>query len=300
MGKAINALRVSWNCDIYLTGSNSKMLSGDLATNLAGRYIEFRIQPLSFGEFNRLYPQENKSETFINYIRFGGMPGLKYFDFQREPIIQYLQGLYDSTVLKDVVEHNAIRDVDLFSRTTRYAFANIGTTFSASSIAKFLKNERRTASVDTILDYLEYCSQAFLLDRVNRFDVKGKAAMQTKEKYSCADHGYRLALGLSNESDIELVLENIVYQELRSRGYEVRVGKVGSKEIDFVAKKDAQISYYQVSYLLASQETPDREFSVFENVSDNYPKQVLSMDSIDLSRDGIVHKSIIDFLLEWR
>ncbi len=298
---AINALRVNWNCDIYLTGSNSRMLSGDLATNLAGRYVEFRIQPLSFAEFVDLYgssKSESPTDLFQKYVRHGGLPGLKYFNFQPEPIAQYMSTLYDSTVLKDVVEHNAIRDVNLFNRVTRYAFANIGTTFSANSVAKFLKQEKRTISTDTVLNYLEYCTQAFLLDQAPRFDVKGKAAMLSREKYYCADHGYRIALGLSNEAEIERVLENIVYQEMRSRGFEVSVGTVKKKEVDFIAQKGSETIYLQVSYLLASPDTIEREFGSLKAVSDNFPKYVLSMDNFDLSRDGIEHKNIVDFLLK--
>lgn len=298
--KAINALRVDYNCDIYLTGSNSQMLSGDLATHLAGRYLAFHIQPFSFSEFVSLHQESGKSqqELFDLYLSFGGFPMLKYFNFNREESLRYLSSVYDTAVLRDVVEHHQIRDLDIFNRILRYSVANIGRSFSATSLTKYLKSERRSVSVDTVVNYLNFCVDAFLLSRVPRQDLRGKEILKVQEKYYLADHGLREALGFSNSSDIELVLENIVYQELISRGYRVTIGRVGDLEVDFVAEKEGKTEYYQVSYLMSEENTRKREFSVLAEIKDNHPKFVLSLDRVDLSQKGIVHRNILDFLLE--
>lgn len=298
--KAINALRVDYNCDIYITGSNSQMLSGDLATHLAGRYIAFNIQPFSFAEFTQLHGESGKShqELFNLYLSFGGFPMLKYFNFDRDESLRYLSSVYDTAVLRDVIEHHQIRDVDIFNRILRYAIANIGRPFSANSLVKYLKSERRSVSVDTVVNYLGFCVDAYLLARVPRQDVRGKEILKVQEKYYVADHGLREALGFSNTTDIELVLENIVYRELVSRGYTVTVGRVGDLEIDFVAERFGAVEYYQVSYVMSEEKTREREFGALEVVPDNHPKFVLTLDSVDFSRNGIVHKNLVDFLLE--
>lgn len=298
--KAVNALRVDYNCDIYITGSNSQMLSGDLATHLAGRYVAFNIQPFSFAEFAQLHGEsgKNQQELFNLYLSFGGFPMLKYFNFDRDESLRYLSSVYDTAVLRDVIEHHQIRDVDIFNRILRYAIANIGRPFSANSLVKYLKSEHRSVSVDTVVNYLGFCVDAFLLARVPRQDVRGKEILKVQEKYYVADHGLREALGFSNTTDIELVLENIVYRELVSRGYTVTVGRVGDLEIDFVAERFGAVEYYQVSYVMAEEKTREREFGALEAVPDNHPKFVLTLDSIDFSRNGIVHKNLVDFLLE--
>lgn len=223
---------------------------------------------------------------------------LKYFNFNREESLRYLSSVYDTAVLRDVVEHHQIRDLDIFNRILRYSVANIGRSFSATSLTKYLKSERRSVSVDTVVNYLNFCVDAFLLSRVPRQDLRGKEILKVQEKYYLADHGLREALGFSNSSDIELVLENIVYQELISRGYRVTIGRVGDLEVDFVAEKEGKTEYYQVSYLMPEESTRKREFSVLEEVKDNHPKFVLSLDRFDLSQKGIVHRNILDFLLE--
>ncbi|MDO4897953.1 MAG: DUF4143 domain-containing protein [Rothia sp. (in: high G+C Gram-positive bacteria)] len=200
--------------------------------------------------------------------------------------------------MRDVIEHHQIRDIDIFNRIVSYCLVNVGRTFSASSISRYLKSEQRKVSVDTVLNYLTFCADAFLIYKVPRQDVAGKAILKAEEKYYAVDHGLREALGFSNSKDIELVLENIVYTELLSRGYKVTIGKVGDKEIDFVAEKNGALEYYQVSYVMPSEQTREREFSVLLEVRDNYPKTVLSLDTVDFSRDGIVHRNLIDFLLQ--
>lgn len=298
--RVINALRVILNSDIYITGSNSKLISGDLATLLAGRYVEFEIQPFTFDEFSEIYKSSNLSQEklFQKFIKIGGMPGLKYFNLNEEVSQKYLNDIYNTVLVKDVLNYNNIRDVDIFNRILSFAMQNIGATFSASAIRNYLKSENRNISVDTVLNYLEYCNKAFVLKKVPRYDLGGKKILKVDEKYYLTDHGFRQSVGFSNVKDIEKTLENIVYIELLSRGYSVKIGKVKDREIDFVAKKGEDISYFQIAYLLENEETRDREFGVYDLIKDNYPKYVLSMDKLDFSQRGIVHKNIIDFLLE--
>ena len=298
--KVINALRVSFDSDIYITGSNSKLISGDLATLLAGRYVEFEIQPLSFYEFSELYKDSNLNEDdlFQKFIKIGGMPGLKYFKLEEEVSQKYLNDIYNTVLVKDVLNYNNIRDVDIFNRILSFAMQNISATFSASAIKNYLKSENRNISVDTVLNYLEYCNRAFVLKKVPRFDLEGKKLLKVDEKYYLTDHGFRQSMGFSNLKDIEKTLENIVYIELLSRGYDVKIGKVKDREIDFVAKRGEIISYFQISYLMENEKTREMEFGVYDLIKDNYPKYVLSMDKFDFSQKGIVHKNIIDFLLE--
>lgn len=296
----VNGLNVDRNCDIYITGSNSTMLSNDLSTLLAGRYVNFEIYPFSFKEFIECYKllELSKEEYFNQYLLIGGMPVLKYFDLGKEPSMKYLMDVYNTVLVKDVLEYNKIRDVDLFNRILLYAIENIGNTFSALSIKNFFKSEGRNVSVDTVLDYLQYCQKAYLLHQIRRYDFIGKKILKVEEKYYVNDHGFREAKGFSNTSNIERVLENIVYMHLKQNGYEVMVGKVGDKEIDFIAKKGKEIKYFQVCYLLSSEQTKQREFEIFTQINDNYPKFVLSLDTIDFSQNGIQHKNIIEWLLE--
>ena len=298
--KVINALRVSFDSDIYITGSNSKLISGDLATLLAGRYVEFEIQPFTFDEFSQIYKNLNLNldELFKKFIKIGGMPGLKYFNLEEEVSQKYLNDIYNTVLVKDVLNYNNIRDVDIFNRILSFAMQNIGATFSASAIKNYLKSENRNISVDTVLNYLEYCSRAFVLKKVPRFDLEGKKLLKVDEKYYLTDYGFRQSMGFSNVKDIERTLENIVYIELLSRGFDVKIGKVKDREIDFVAKKREEIFYFQVAYLMENEKTRDREFGVYDLIKDNYPKYVLSMDKLDFSQRGIIHKNIIDFLLE--
>lgn len=298
--KVVNGLRVDQDCDIYITGSNSNLISGELATLLAGRYIEFEIQPFTFGEFLKIFSDSNltKEALFDKFIKLGGMPILKYFKLEEDSSYKYLSDVYNTVLVKDVLNYNKIRDVDIFNRILSFAIENIGSTFSANSIKKYLKNESREVSVDTILNYLEYCNRAFILKKVQRFDTVGKKKLKVDEKYYLTDHGFRQARGYSNTKDIERTLENIVYIELISRGYRVEIGKVKDMEIDFIASKDNERLYYQVSYLMETEETRKREFGVYDFVRDNYPKFVLSMDKVDFSQNGIIHKNVIDFLLE--
>ena len=303
--KCINSLRIEMDCDIYITGSNARLLSGELATVLGGRYVEFTIYPFSYAEFMDLYkdifPDASNSAVFQKYLTLGGMPYLANLRYAEEPSKQYLTDVYNSVVLNDVVKRNKIRDVDLLTRIVTYVIGNIGTTFAAASIAKFLKSERRTVATDTVLNYIQYCINAYLFYQVKRQDIQGKQILSTNEKYYMADHGLREAVFGGNMRDINLVLENIIYMESLRRGYTITVGKSGTKEIDFICQKQDQKVYIQVTYLLASDETIQREFGIYDSIHDNFPKYVVSMDELDFSRNGIKHRNIKEFLLmqEW-
>ncbi len=303
--KCVNSFRVALDCDIYITGSNARLLSGELATYLGGRYVEFVIYPFSFAEFMELYrlvvSDESVQKVFQKYLLFGGMPYLANLGYADEPSRQYLHDLFNSVQLKDIVKKNKIRDVDLLERIIAYVMANVGTTFSATSLAKFLRNEQRTVAPETILNYIKYCCDAYLFYRVKREDLQGKQILASNEKYYIADHGIREAVFGGNTKDINLILENVVYLEMLRRGYKVTVGRNGDKEIDFVCNKRGEKLYVQVSYLLAAEETIAREFGAYDNIRDNFPKYVVSLDEFDMSRNGIKHRNIRDFLLmeEW-
>lgn len=299
--RCVNSLRVETDCDIYITGSNAKLLSGELATYLAGRYVEFIIYPFSFSEFLALYhsvePDADTRTCFDRYLTFGGMPYLANLRFDEIACRQYLRDLFNSVELKDIVKRNNVRDVDMLERIIAYVTANIGTTFSSTAISKYLKNEGRRVSPETVLNYLKACSDAFLFYQVRRQDLQGKKILTVNEKYYVADHGIREAVIGGNMRDINLVLENIVFMEALRRGYSVTVGKVGKREIDFVCERHGEKCYIQVTYLLAAEETVQREFGVYEHVQDNFPKYVVSLDEFDMSRNGVRHYNIRDFLL---
>ena len=299
--KCISSLRIETDCDIYITGSNANLLSGELATHLGGRYVEFVIYPFSFSEFLEMYrenfPRATEQDAFAKYLLLGGMPYLGTLHYEEEPCRQYLTDVFNSVELKDIIKRNTIRDVDLLERILAYISTNIGTTFSASAISKHFKSEHRTASAETILNYIKYCMDAFLLYRVPRQDIQGKKILTINEKYYLTDHGVREAVYGGNMRDFHLILENIVFLELLRRGYKVFVGKSGNQEIDFICEKQDKKLYIQVCYLLASQETIEREFGIYRSVPDNYPKYVVSLDEFDMSRDGIHHQNIRDFLL---
>ena len=298
--RVVNGLSVDKDCDIYITGSNSTLISGDLTTLLSGRYTAFEIYPFTFGEFMQIFKNKKipKETLFEKFVQLGGMPFLHYLDLDEVPSFKYLNDVYNTVLVKDVLQYNNIRDVDIFNRILSYVLENIGHTFSANSIKNYFKNEKRTVSIDTVLNYLEYCKNAFIIKKVSRYDMAGKKLLKEDEKYYVTDHGFRQAQGFSNTKDIERTLENIVFIELASRGYEVKIGKLKDREIDFIAQKNDRIFYYQVAYMLTDEKTREREFGVYKSIEDNFPKYVLSMDHFDFGRDGVIHKNIIDFLLE--
>ena len=301
--KCINSLRVNeeYDFDIYITGSNAKLLSGELSTYLAGRYVEFVIYPFSFKEFletlKSIQQDVSTREAFQKYVKFGGMPFLYNLAFEEEASLQYLKDIYSSIILKDITQRNKIRDTDLLERVISYLIMNVGNNFSATSISKFFKSENRKVSVETILNYIKAAEESFLIYKVSRDDLVGKKILNVNEKYYIADHGMREAILGSNQRDINQIFENIIYLELLRKGYNVRVGKVDNLEVDFVCTKGNEKIYVQVTYLLASPETIEREFTSLEKIDDNYPKYVISMDEFDMSRNGIKHINIIDFLM---
>ena len=300
--RMINSLRADFNCDLYITGSNSKLLSGELATYLAGRYIELPVYPFSFQEIMKIKEEKriarSLEDEFKSFLRLGGMPFIYDNELNEASALQYLKDIYQSIILKDIIARHSIRDIELLERVVIYLLANAANTFSGPSLAKYLKNEKRTLSLETIYNYIAYAREACLLHLVPRFDIQGKSLLKFQEKIYLADQGIREAIYGNNERDINQVLENIVCLELFRRGYNVHVGKFKEREIDFIADKQNQKIYIQVAYLLADETVTRREFSGLAGIRDNYPKLVLSLDHYDFSREGIVHENLIAFLLK--
>lgn len=299
--RCINSARVDFNCDIYITGSNAHLLSTELATYLGGRYTEFVIYPFSFQEYligrKQAATRIDPAKEFHSYLELGGMPFLINLHEEREASLQYLRDVYSSVILKDIIKRNKIRDVDLLERIITYVMANIGHTFSARSISNYFKSENRRVAPETVLNYIRACCDAFLFCKLRREDLVGKRILSVNEKYYLVDHGIRQAVYGGNNRDIDQLLENIVCIELIRRGYNVTIGKAGEQEIDFVAERADKKLYVQVCYLLSSPETIAREFGAYKPIRDHFPKYVISMDEFDMSRDGIKHQNIRDFLL---
>jgi len=299
--KLVNSLRVTTSADLYITGSNSNLLSGELATHLAGRYIEIPVFPLSFkeiSEWNNSSIHLNSENLFQRYVKLGGFPFIYASGLDDQAALSYLLDIYQSIMLKDVVARYGLRDIELLNRVFLYFFSNFSQTFSGSSITAFLKNEKRSISQETLYNYIAYAQEAFLIHLVPRYDIKGKRSLSFQEKLFIADTGIREAVFGYNERDISQVLENIVFLELLRRGYTVNIGKFDDNEIDFVCAKAGERLYLQVAYMLVEDRTIEREFSSLEKINDNYPKMVLSLDKFDRRRNGIRHQNIIDFLLE--
>ena len=302
--QVINSLRIDIDCDIYVTGSNAKLLSGELATMLAGRYVEIRVYPLSFGEYLDFAATNNgeaglsKQEQFLNFLRFGGLPGIHQMKWDEARITQYLRDIYNSVLLKDVIARNGIRDTALLESIVLYLMDNVGNTFSAKSISDFIKSQGRKLSHETVYNYLKALEGAFLISRASRYDIKGKRILETQEKYFLSDLGLRHAVIGYKDSDIAGILENTVYIELLRRGYTVNIGRQDAAEVDFVASRAGDRMYIQVCYVLTP-ENIDREFAPLEAINDNYEKLVISTDTLlRVDRGGIRQKNIIDFLLE--
>lgn len=297
--KSINAYRVDLDCDIYITGSNSELLSGEMATLISGRYYQINIYPFSFVEFLQYKNEMEKTEdynledAFKEYIEYGGMPPIQ--QVAAEDKYSYLGDIYNTILLKDIVTRHNIRNTDMLNRILNYVIMNIGKNFSATNIAKYMKHEKRRIAKDTILDYLLYSKNACFIHQAPREDIKGKKVLQHNEKYFLVDHGFYQAK-YGDIENIGSVLENIVYIELLRRGYDVKIGIINDKEIDFICKKDKEKIYIQVTYLLKGDETIEREFSGLSQINDNFDKYVLSMDKLDFSGNGIKHRNIIDFL----
>lgn len=298
--KAIRSFYNQETIDIYITGSNSDLLSSELSSFLSGRYIEFPIYPLSFNEFLDFRQEKKSDETqeFLNFLRYGGMPGIHLLELQDENSFNYIQSVFNTILLKDVVKKYEIRNVALLENIAIYAFNHLGSNLSAKNIANFLKEKKISAGNDTIQNYLYYLCSAYIFDKARIYDIKGKKIFEINDKYFCNDHGLKHALLGYKEGDISGLLENIVYLELKRRGYKVYVGKLANLEIDFMAEKAGSKLYIQVCYLLESKQTIEREFRPLLTIQDNYPKYVLSMDELfEADYEGIERKNIRDFLL---
>lgn len=303
--KAVNSFKTDFkdNVSIFITGSNSDLLSGELATHLAGRYVSFNIYPFMFSEVCELKKITNKDKyelvkDFDDYIIWGGLPQ-RFALNDEDQCRTYLTDIYNSIVMKDIVERFSIKDLDLFNRIVEYIVTTPSQTFSAENLIKYFNvNDNRGIAKNTLYNYLEYMAKAMLINKVYRFDVRGKRILNGKYKYYLTDLGIGQVMNVSKKPQMGAYLENIVYNELISRGYDVKIGIQEGSEIDFIAVKNGKKEYYQVCYVLSDDKVINREFGAYTNVEDNYPKYVLSTDTIDMSQDGIIHKNIIDWLLD--
>ncbi len=302
--KAINSFLVDFNADIYITGSNSKLLSSELATYIAGRYIEINVTPLSFAEnleFKKIFTGTDITDLqkeLIRFIRLGGFPILHTAEYSHEDAYKIIKDIYASAILRDIVQRNRIRNIELLEKIVKYVFENIGNMFSAKKVADYFKNQQRKVDIETVYNYLEALEAAFIIYRVPRYDLRGKEVLQTNEKYLMGDQGLKYAVLGYKDRDISGILENIVFLELKRRGYLVYVGKFGNKEIDFVAEKREQKVYVQVAYKLAEASTVEREFGALLGIRDHYPKYVVTMEDFWQDNiEGIKHKNLAEFLL---
>ena len=296
--KVINSLRASQKVSIFITGSNSRLLSEELSTVLSGRYVSFKINPLSYKEVLKLTGMKNSTnEIFEDYMKWGSLPNR--FEFKKEEAIKnYLYGVFDSIILRDVVERLKIRDISLFNLILQYIIDTIGREFSAENIMNFLKNEGRDVSTLTIYSYVDALCKALLIRKVYRYDVHGKAVLKTLNKYYVTDLGIAQIKNNKTELDKCYAIENIVYNELIIKGYDVYTGKTKRGEIDFVATKPDKKIYIQVAFSIPNEETKKREFGAYDIIKDNYPKYVISLDNLTYEYNGIKHINLIDFLLD--
>lgn len=298
--KAVNSFKATKNVSIFITGSNSNLLSGELATLLAGRYVSFKIQPFSFKEVCELRKLKDKFEiekAFEDYIKWGGMPQRFYFREEQE-IKNYLMDLYDSIVVKDIITRYKVKDVELLNKILEYLMSTPAQQFSVTNIVNYLKSVNRNCSNETLYNYLSYITNSFIMYKARRYDIKGKKVLSTNDKYYLADLGLGQVKSSIKAKGKGCILENIVYNELVNRGYDVLVGKSDSSEIDFIASYFDEKIYVQVAYILADDAVIEREFGAFKVIEDNYPKYVLTMDKLDFSQNGIIHKNVVDWLLE--
>ncbi len=298
--RVVNSFRATWDVSIFITGSNGKLLSGELATLLSGRYVSFRVTPFSFVEYCEIRQiQEPSDEDLIEYMNWGGMPQRFAMTGETETRT-FLQDLYNSIVLRDIVQRTGAKEVDLINRIMEYLMLNPSQTFSAKGILNYFKSVERVVSAQTLYNYLDHIQTSLIVSKAQRYDIRGKQLLTTLDKYFLTDLGLGRIHNSGYKLEMEALLENVVYNELRNRDYEVYVGKIPNGVVDFVAIKGDKKEYYQVAYYLAEQPVVDREFGAFSSIEDNYPKYVLSMDKFDFSRDGIIHKNVIRFLMEER
>lgn len=302
--KAVNSFMVDWDVDVYVTGSNSRLLSSELSTYLAGRYVSFHIMPLSFREyllFHGVSPadQEVLRDEFRKYLRMGGFPAVHTGDYSYEAIYKLVYDIYSSVILRDTVQRHNIRNVELLERVVKFVFDNIGNRLNAKNIADYFKSQQRKVDINTVYNYLDALQGAFIIQRVPRYDIKGKELMQTNDKYFVSDLSLVYAVMGYKDRMISGALENIVYWEMRRRGYDTCIGKQGSQEVDFVGIRRDEKIYIQVTYRMESEATVEREFAPLLAINDHYPKFVLSLDEV--WRDnikGVRHRHIAGFLMD--
>lgn len=294
--RVINSFRATWDVSIFITGSNGKLLSGELATLLSGRYVSFRVAPFSFSEYCEMKEvKEPKDEDLIEYMNWGGMPQ-RFSMKSEEELRTFLKDLYNSIVLRDIVQRTGAKDIDLLNRIMEYLMANPSQTFSSQGILKYFKRVDRSVSTQTLYNYLDHIQTSLIVSQAKRYDIRGKKILTTLDKYYLTDLGIGRIHNSGFKLEMGALLENVIYNELLNRGYEVYIGKIPNGEIDFVALKDEKKEYYQVAYYLYDQAVIDREFGGYRQIADNYPKYVISMDKMDFSRDGIIHLNAIEFL----
>ncbi len=296
----INSLRVDIDCDLYITGSNATLLSNELATCLSGRYIQIPVYPFSLKEAKEFQKQQGTYQSdeklFQDYLRFGGFPQRFYLP-DASSAETYLRDLFEAVVLRDVLSRHKIRDTVSLQRILAFVLDNIGNPFSARKISGMLTSAGIKTTIPTVLNQLQWFQEAFIIEAAPRYDIIGKELLTSTEKYYAADLGLRNAIKSSEKLDVSKLYENLVYLEMRTRGYQVRIGKLKNQEIDFICQKGSEKLYIQVAYLLTPQDM-DREFGNLKAIQDNYPKYVISSDPLDMSQDGIIHKNILEFLLE--
>lgn len=300
--KVINSLAADYDVDIYVTGSNSRMMSSEIETYLTGRYIAFRIYTLSFSEyltFKKTYSEVREPrDELAEYIRLGGFPATHLQRYSEDEIYTIVRDIYNSTVFSDIVKRNQVRKVDQLERIVKFAFDNVGKTFSAKSVSNYLKSEKRTIDNETVYSYLEKLESAYILHRCSRYDIQGKELLKTQEKFYIADTSLRYSVLGYTQTSVAAMLENVVYLELRRRGYSVNIGKTHDGEIDFIAQRQSEKIYVQVTKEISSQETEQREYSRLLEIRDNYPKYLLTTDSFAGGNyEGIKTMHIADFLL---
>ena len=300
--KVVNSLMTDFDVDIFVTGSNSRMMSSEISTYLTGRYAAFQICPLTFSEyllFRESYTEKTDVKTeFARYLRYGGFPAIHLVDYTQDEAYTIIRDIYNSTIFTDIVKRNQIRKVDQLERVVKYTFDNVGQTFSANTLSKYIKSQGRKMDIETVYSYLEKLEKAYILHRCSRYDIKGKEYLKTQEKFYLADPGMRHAVLGYDPNSVAALMENIIYLELRSRGYEGGVGKLDAAEVDFVASKPAGKIYIQVTYEINRKETERREYERLLQIHDNYPKYVIRMDEFaGGNHEGIQTMSITDFLL---
>ena len=294
---ALRSLLLDATYDIYCTGSNANMLSGEISTYLSGRYIEIEVNSLSFSEFLQFHKLDKNDNTLKQYLRYGGLPYLKHLELRDEIVFDYLKGVYNTILYRDIIKRYGLRNSVFLENLTRFLADNIGQLFSAKNISDYLKSQMAKTAVSQVIDYLLYLSESYMIRNVKRTDISGKKIFEIGEKYYFEDIGLRNAFWEYRPDDIGKIMENIVYKQLIYEDYDIKTGRLGNNEIDFVCKKNGEYLYVQVCYLLHSQQTIDREFGNLEKIKDNYPKTVVSMDDFQgNSRNGIQHVRLIDFL----